>query len=179
MTIAVLISGRGSNLRAIVESGLPVSLVISNRAEAQGLPYAASHGIRTAIAEDDKTLHRILTRASPHIIALAGYMRILSPDIVRTFGARTTNIHPSLLPKYRGLHTHRRALSAGEREHGCTVHWITEAIDEGEIIAQSKVQIHPNDTEQTLAARVLKAEHKLYPKTLHNLLTHPTKAKAA
>ncbi len=171
-----MISGRGSNLKAIVDAGLPVSVVVGSRGDAPGLHYAAHRNIRTAIAEDDGQLAQVLAQHSPRIIALAGFMRILGGDIVRAFGDRMTNIHPSLLPKYRGLHTHRRVLAAGESEHGCTIHRVSEGVDEGKIIAQSIVPVLPDDDEESLAARVLDAEHKLYPKVLRRLLSPSEKA---
>ena len=179
MSIAVLISGRGSNLKAIVDAGLPVSMVISNRRDARGLDYAKNRGIETAVVADadyhtreeaDKQLAKHLTKAAPHIIALAGFMRVLGADIVRAFGDKMINIHPSLLPQFRGLHTHRRALAAGVREHGCTVHRVSEGIDEGEIIGQKEVPVYPTDDEQSLGARVLKQEHILYPRVLASYL---------
>ena len=181
MSIAVLISGRGSNLKAILDAQLPVSIVISNRRNAPGLQYAEARGVTTVTiadedypspAEADKHITARLLKESPKLIALAGFMRVLGADIVREFAGKMINIHPSLLPNFRGLNTHRRALEAGVAEHGCTVHWVSELVDEGEIIAQSKVPVMQDDTEQTLAARVLKAEHSLYPQVIAKLLTN-------
>ena len=180
MSIAVLISGRGSNLRAILDAGLPVSLVVSNRRAAPGLQYAKAHGIQTEIvadadyptrAEADRQLTVRLLEASPEVVALAGFMRVLGAEIVREFRGRMVNIHPSLLPNFKGLDTHRRALEAGVKEHGCTVHWVSEGVDEGDIIGQEKVLIHSEDNEESLAARVLEEEHRLYPNILRELIT--------
>lgn len=180
MSIAVLISGRGSNLRAIADAGLPVSIVISNRRDAPGLRFAEGRGIPTAVIADedyasrddaDTELAAVLAKTAPRIVALAGFMRILGGDIVRT--TRMINIHPSLLPKYKGLCTHRHVLAAGEKEHGCTIHHVSEGIDEGDIIAQQKVTVLPDDDEESLSARVLAAEHKLYPQVLRRLLSSP------
>lgn len=177
MSIAVLISGRGSNLRAIADAGLPVSVVISNRRDAPGLRFAAARGIMTAVVADDDyakraqaddAITRVLAQHSPRIVALAGFMRILGGGIVGRFNI--TNIHPSLLPKHKGLFTHRRVLASGEKEHGCTVHRVSEAVDEGEILARSIVPVLPDDDEHSLAARVLAAEHKLYPRILRREL---------
>ena len=179
MSVAVLISGRGSNLKAILDANLPVSLVVSNRRNALGLRHAEARAIKTAIvadddypspAEADKQLAACLLKESPKVVALAGFMRVLGADIVREFAGKMINIHPSLLPNLRGLNTHRRALESAAAEHGCTVHWVSEAVDEGEIIAQAKVPVMQDDTEQTLAARVLKAEHSLYPQVIAKLL---------
>lgn len=176
--LAVLISGEGSNLQAILDacaSGtLPaeVCVVISNRADARGLRRAIAanvpiHAILAttgATREDYDTALRILIeRHAPELILLAGFMRVLSDEFVRHFRGRLLNIHPALLPKYRGLHTHRRALAAGEHEHGCSVHFVTEELDGGPVIAQAKVAVASGDTEQTLAARVRRREHALYP----------------
>ena len=183
MSIAVLISGRGSNLRAILDAGLPVSLVVSNRRDAPGLQHAEARKIQTAIvadtdyptrAEADKQLAMRLLEASPEVVALAGFMRVLGAEIVREFRGRMVNIHPSLLPNFKGLDTHRRALEAGVKEHGCTVHWVSEGVDEGDIIRQEKVPIYSEDNEESLAARVLVEEHRLYPNILKKLITKRT-----
>ncbi len=174
--VAVLISGRGSNMKAIVEqaNGYEVVLVASNKPLAPGLAWAReqaiptwtwdSRGVDKAMWEAalDQSLqdHRIGT------IALAGFMRILSGEFTRRWAGRIVNIHPSLLPKYRGLDTHRRAIDAGDTVSGCSVHLVTEELDSGEIVCQAEVPIVPGDTEATLEARVLEAEHRLYPKAL-------------
>ncbi|HKV96520.1 MAG TPA: phosphoribosylglycinamide formyltransferase [Gammaproteobacteria bacterium] len=176
--LAVLISGEGSNLQALLDacaSGtLPadVSTVISNRACARGLRRAATaqvpiHAILaasgTAREDYDATLRMLIERHAPELVLLAGFMRVLSDEFVRHFRGRLLNIHPALLPKFRGLHTHRRVLEAGEKEHGCSVHFVTEELDGGPIIARAKVAVKTSDTEQTLAARVRQREHALYP----------------
>lgn len=155
-------------------------LVISNRPEAPGLLAAKEHGI-TAIsidhtafetrAEFEAAMTAELEKHDIEFIACAGFMRVLGKQFVRHWSGKMINIHPSLLPKYKGLHTHRRALEAQDLEHGCTVHWVSEGVDEGGIIAQSSLKIDESDTEKTLAARVQKLEHKLYPSALRKALT--------
>jgi formyltetrahydrofolate-dependent phosphoribosylglycinamide formyltransferase len=179
--VGVLISGRGSNLGALIEATkapdfpAEIALVISNRAEAAGLQLAADHGIATQViaARDfsgrvahDEALSQALHAAGAEIVCLAGYMRILSENFVEAWSGRMINIHPSLLPLFPGLDTHRKAIAAGMRIHGCTVHFVTAEMDEGPIIAQAAVPVLHADTEETLAARVLKAEHRLYPLAL-------------
>lgn len=176
--LAVLISGEGSNLQAILDAcasgALPaeVCTVISNRADARGLrrALAADVPVHTIIATSgtarddyDTALRIAIERHAPQLILLAGFMRVLSDAFVRHHRGRLLNIHPALLPKYRGLHTHCRVLEAGEKEHGCSVHFVTEELDGGPVIAQAKVAVKANDTEQTLAARVRQREHALYP----------------
>ena len=176
-TIVILISGRGSNMQAIVEAGLPVRVaaVISNVADAAGLDFARSRGIPTAVVnhrdypsreEFDAELAATLDRYAPDLVVLAGFMRILSDGFVRRYEGRLINIHPSLLPAYPGLHTHRRALEAGVKVHGCTVHFVTPRLDHGPIVAQAAVPVLPGDTEAVLAARVLRQEHRIYPLAL-------------
>ena len=176
-TIVILISGRGSNMQAIVEAGLPVRVaaVISNVADAAGLDFARSRGIPTAVVnhrdypsreEFDAELAATLDRYAPDLVVLAGFMRILSDGFVRRYEGRLINIHPSLLPAYPGLHTHRRALEEGVKVHGCTVHFVTPRLDHGPIVAQAAVPVLPGDTEETLAARVLRQEHRIYPLAL-------------
>ena len=179
--VAVLISGRGSNLEAILKSpmGGEVAAVVSDNPDAPGLQIAeqwnkpafvvAEGDFESAAAMEDKTAE-LLQAVAPKIIALAGYMRILSPRFVAAFAGRAVNLHPSLLPNFPGLQTHARALAAGAKEHGCTVHWLSDKVDGGDIIAQKKVAVHSDDNEETLAARVLAAEHQLYPQTLARLL---------
>ena len=173
-SIVILISGRGSNMQAIVEANLPlrVAAVISNAADAAGLRYAQSRGIETAVVnhrdfasreEFDAQLSRIIDRCAPDLVALAGFMRILGDGFVRRYDARMINVHPSLLPAYPGLHTHRRALAQGVKVHGCTVHFVTPHLDHGPIIVQAAVPVFAGDTEETLAARVLRQEHRIYP----------------
>jgi phosphoribosylglycinamide formyltransferase-1 len=182
LKLAILISGRGSNMEALVRAakspGYPAEpvLVLSNRPEAAGLTFAEAAGIR-ALAIDHKIygkdreaferdLDAALRAAGVEIIALAGFMRVLTNWLVSRWEGRMINIHPSLLPKYKGLDTHQRAIDAGDGEAGCTVHWVSAGVDEGEIIAQARVPILPGDTADTLAARTLPAEHKLYPEAL-------------
>ena len=178
--VAILISGRGSNMRALVEQadGYDVVLVASNKPHAEGLDWARDRGLPTW-AHDSRGVDRahfdsILADAiDDHragTIALAGYMRILTPGFIRRFEGRIVNIHPSLLPKYRGLDTHQRALDAGDKVSGCTVHLVTEQVDSGTILGQSRVPIEPGDTADSLAGRVLAAEHALYPAVLKELV---------
>lgn len=173
--IVILISGRGSNLRAIVESGLQVGAVISNVADAAGLDFARDRGIATEVVEHraflsreafDAELTAAIERHAPGIVTLAGFMRILTDGFVRRYEGRLINIHPSLLPAYPGLHTHRRALEDGVKIHGCTVHFVTPRLDHGPIIVQAAVPVLPGDTEGALAARVLRQEHRIYPLAL-------------
>lgn len=172
--IVVLISGRGSNMEAIVRAGLPakVAAVISNRAGAGGLKFAAQAGIPTRVVDErefpsreacEAALAEAIDRHSPDLVALAGFMRILGGEFVRRYSGRMLNIHPSLLPAFPGLHTHRRALQEGVKLHGCTVHFVTPQVDHGPIVAQAAVPVLSGDTEGTLAARVLRQEHRLYP----------------
>jgi phosphoribosylglycinamide formyltransferase 1 len=177
--IVVLISGRGSNMQALAEAGLPVSAVISNRADAAGLDAAAARGIPTAVVEHrryaqreqfDAALATAIERFAPRAVALAGFMRVLTPAFVARFGERLVNIHPSLLPAFPGLHTHERALAAGVKVHGCTVHFVTAELDHGPVIAQAAVPVRPDDDAAALAARVLKQEHVIYPRALRWLL---------
>ncbi|MFM7779800.1 MAG: phosphoribosylglycinamide formyltransferase [Alphaproteobacteria bacterium] len=179
--LALLISGRGSNMAAILAAAGPdypaePVLVLSNRADAAGLEVAKARGVPTAVVESrgfkgDRTgfeaaMEAELARHGVEIIALAGFMRVLTPDFVRRWEGRLINIHPSLLPAFPGLDTHARALAAGVRLHGCTVHLVTAGVDEGPILAQAAVPVLPEDTEASLAARVLAEEHKLYPAAL-------------
>jgi len=174
-SIVIVISGRGSNMRAIVESGLPVEAVISSVADAAGLGFARDRGIATEVVEHhalpsrdafEAELAAAIDRHAPDIVALAGFMRILSDGFVRRYEGRMINIHPSLLPAYPGLHTHRRALEEGVKVHGCTAHFVTPRLDHGPIIAQAAVPVLPGDTEDALAARVLRQEHRIYPLAL-------------
>lgn len=177
--LVVLISGRGSNLQAILESeaGRQVQAVISDNADAAGLAIARAHGkpAHACPASGDRAafeeaLAAQIRRYSPALIALAGFMRILSAAFINAFNGRLVNIHPSLLPAFRGLHTHRRAIAAGAREHGATVHWVSAEVDGGEVIASSKLAVQPQEDEEALAARVLQLEHRLYPRVLAQLL---------
>ena len=179
--VAVLISGRGSNMealeRACRDADYPAQIVgvISNKADAKGLEYAAAHGI-AALAiphknyptreAHDAAMHEALKALQPDFIACAGYMRIMTPGFVKMWEGKMLNIHPSLLPDFKGTHTHERALEAGVKEHGCSVHFVTAELDDGPVIAQARVPVLDGDTPETLAARVLVEEHKLYPMAL-------------
>ena len=179
---AILISGTGSNMAALVDAAqapdcpFEVAVVLSNRAQAGGLDIARSKGVPVAVVDHrpfgkDREAHEravdaVLTRHEVEVVALAGYMRLLTPWLVGRWRNRMLNIHPSLLPKYPGLDTHARALEAGDLEAGCTVHLVTEGVDEGPILAQATVPVLPDDTPESLAARVLGAEHRLYPRAL-------------
>jgi phosphoribosylglycinamide formyltransferase-1 len=173
-TIVILISGRGSNMQAIVEANLPVRVaaVISSAPDAAGLRYARSRGIAAEALdhrdyasreEFDGKLAQAIDRHAPDLVVLAGFMRILTDGFVRRYEGRMINIHPSLLPAYPGLHTHRRALEEGVKVHGCTVHFVTPQLDHGPIIVQAAVPVLAGDTEDALAARVLRQEHRIYP----------------
>ena len=176
--IVILISGRGSNMEAVVRAaqreGWParVAAVISNKPDAKGLAFAEAHGIPTAVvvskeypdrASFDAALQREIDRFAPDLVVLAGFMRILTAPFVEHYAGRMLNIHPSLLPAFPGLDTHKKALEAGVPEHGATVHFVTAELDHGPMVAQARVLVQPGDTEDTLAARVLAEEHKLYP----------------
>ncbi len=170
--MVVLISGRGSNLRALVEAGLPVAAVISNRADAAGLAYAAGRGIATAVVphrdyatreEFDAALGQAIDAFRPGLVALAGFMRILTAGFVQRYHGRMLNIHPSLLPAFAGLDTHARALAAGVKLHGCSVHFVTAELDHGPIVMQAAVPVLASDDATALAARVLAQEHRIYP----------------
>ena len=180
LKVAILISGRGTNMQAILEAAKaddyaaePV-LVLSNRPDAAGLKIASDYGIATAVVDHkpfgkdresfERVLHQHFVEHQVQMVILAGFMRILTPWFVSQWSQRMINIHPSLLPKYPGLHTHQRAIEAGDQEAGCSVHWVTEGVDEGDVIAQSRVPILPDDDAESLAARVLPEEHALYPK---------------
>jgi phosphoribosylglycinamide formyltransferase-1 len=179
--VAVMISGRGSNMGALIaaalDSGFPAKIVsvISDKPEAKGLEHAREFGIEALAiprneyaskAEHEAAVISALDASGARIIALAGYMRLLSGDFVKRYAGRMINIHPSLLPAFPGLATHERALAAGCRVHGCTVHFVTEGMDEGPIIEQEAVRVERGDTPDTLAARVLEAEHRIYPLAL-------------
>ncbi|MFN4128936.1 MAG: phosphoribosylglycinamide formyltransferase [Paracoccaceae bacterium] len=183
--VAILISGGGSNMLRLVEAmqeggfALPV-LVASNDPQAAGLAKAAAKGVATAAVDHrvfgrdraafEARLLQPLLDARPDILCLAGFMRVLTPDFVRRFEGRMLNIHPSLLPKYPGLHTHQRALDAGDAQAGCTVHQVTAELDAGPVLGQAMVPVLPGDTADTLAARVLIQEHRLYPQVLHRFV---------
>jgi phosphoribosylglycinamide formyltransferase-1 len=171
--VAILISGRGSNMRALIEGaeGYQVALVASNKVHAPGLDVARSLGVPSFAFEAPRdafeaALERSLTDHDVGTIALAGYMRILSPAFIARWRGRIVNIHPSLLPKHKGLDTHGRVLAAGDTVTGCTVHLVSEELDSGAVLAQAEVPVEPGDDPARLAARVLNAEHKLYPAAL-------------
>ncbi|TWH64745.1 phosphoribosylglycinamide formyltransferase-1 [Azomonas agilis] len=175
--VVVLISGNGSNLQALLDSQTPehplrISAVISNRADAYGLERAAQANVPTQVLnhkdfssrEDfDAALIQLIDQYQPHLVVLAGFMRILSAGFVEHYQGRLLNIHPSLLPKYKGLETHRRALEAGEPEHGCSVHFVSAELDGGPVIAQARLRVWPNESVDTLAHRVHELEHQIYP----------------
>ncbi len=179
--IVVLISGRGSNMEALVRCCAAESwparvvAVISNRPDAAGLEFARAQGIATGVVDHrahatrgafDHALREAVAAHAPDLVALAGFMRVLGPVFVHAWAGRLLNIHPSLLPAFPGLHTHRRALEAGCKVAGATVHFVTEALDHGPIVIQSAVPVRPDDTEGTLAARVLVTEHLIYPRAV-------------
>lgn len=187
--IVILISGNGSNMQAVIEAaaredwlgrlGARVVAVISNKPEAVGLGLAQQAGIATEVLDHrayasreafDAALMQVIDRHAPALVLLAGFMRILTPGFVRHYEGRLVNIHPSLLPAFPGLHTHRRAIEAGCAQAGATVHWVTPELDHGPILAQAAVPVLPGDTEQTLAARVLEQEHRIYPQAVRQLL---------
>lgn len=177
LPLVVLISGSGSNLQAIIDAaanGLPVDIraVVSNRPGVFGLSRAEQAGIPTRVLDHkdfaereryDDALKLLIDSYQPELVILAGFMRILTPEFVRHYAGRMFNIHPSLLPKFRGLHTHQRALDAGEKLHGASVHFVTEELDGGPLIVQAQVAVLPDDDAERLAARVLKHEHQIYP----------------
>lgn len=176
--VVILISGRGSNMEAIVRAAIPgarIAAVISNRPEAAGLEFARRHGIATAVVDHkahpsrevfDTALAQAIDAFAPDLVVLAGFMRVLGEAFVRRYEGRMLNIHPSLLPAFPGLHTHERALQEGCRVHGATVHFVTPALDHGPIVVQAAVPVLPDDTPETLAARVLAQEHRIYPQAV-------------
>lgn len=181
LPIVVLISGSGSNLRAIAEGArsgaLPVEIraVISDRADAAGLPWAVDAGLPAIAisprefadrAAFDRALADLIDGYAPRLVVLAGFMRILGREFVERFAGRMLNIHPSLLPRHRGLHTHRRALEAGDAVHGASVHFVTPELDGGPVVLQARVPVRTDDDEVTLAARVLAQEHRIYPQCI-------------
>ena len=181
LKLAVLISGRGSNLQALIDAckdplfPAEIVLVLSNRPQAQGLDYARAAGLPVLTVDHknypdresfDDAVHDEIVKNGADLVALAGFMRILTPGFVNKWPRRMINIHPSLLPAYKGLHTHERALADGADVHGCTVHHVTAELDAGPIILQAKVPVLAGDTPDTLAARVLTEEHRIYPQAL-------------
>src|SRR6185436_4840563 len=175
MSVIVLISGRGSNLQAILDAGIPVSAVISNVAGAGGLEIAARRGIAARVVKHgdfptreafEEVLAAEVDRFAPKLVAYAGFMRIVTAGYVARYAGRMLNIHPSLLPSFTGLHTHERALAAGAKLHGCTVHFITPELDAGPIVIQAAVPVLANDTADALSKRVLRQEHVVYPRAI-------------
>ncbi|MFS2215054.1 phosphoribosylglycinamide formyltransferase [Massilia cellulosiltytica] len=179
--IVILISGRGSNMEAIVRAQQAeawparIAAVISNKPDAKGLAFAASHGIPTAVVPNkefptreafDAALQETIDRFTPDLVVLAGFMRILTAPFVEHYAGRMLNIHPSLLPLFPGLHTHRQALDAGVAEHGATVHFVTAELDHGPAVIQARIPVLPGDTEDSLAERLLAEEHVIYPKAV-------------
>lgn len=186
LKVAVLISGNGSNLQALIDTTkqtdypAEIVLVLSNKADVYGLERAQKAGISTAIISHkdfpdresfDRAMDGELKKHGAAFLCLAGFMRILSPWFVGEWAGKAINIHPSLLPAYKGTNTHKRVLEAGEKIHGCTVHWVTEELDSGAIIAQSSLEILPSDTPESLQQRVHQLEHQLYPETLRKIAT--------
>ena len=183
--VAVLISGRGSNMAALIEAAktddypAEVALVVSNRADAAGLGHARGHGVATALidhrefGEDreafERALDEILRANRIEIVCLAGFMRVLTPWFVARWSGRLLNIHPALLPHFKGLDTHRRAIAAGAKRHGATVHFVVAEIDAGPVVAQEAIDVRNDDTEAALAKRVLEVEHRLYPRALREV----------
>jgi len=177
-TIVIVISGRGSNMEAIVRAAIPgvrIAAVVSNRPQAKGLAFAAEHGIATAVVDHtayadrvsfDDALAECIDAHAPDLVVLAGFMRVLTDGFVRRYEGRLLNIHPSLLPAFPGLHTHRRAIEAGVKVHGATVHFVTAELDDGPIVVQAAVPVRADDDEATLAARVLAREHLIYPQAV-------------
>lgn len=182
--VAILISGRGSNMTALMKAAkaknypAEIVLVLSNRPEAQGLELAKAEGIPTVIVDHktfssredfDAAIQRELSAAKIDLVCLAGFMRVLTDDFVDRWKGKMLNIHPSLLPAFKGTDTHRHALLAGVKTHGATVHFVVPELDSGPVVMQAEVSVRPDDTEEKLAARVLKVEHKIYPAALKML----------
>jgi phosphoribosylglycinamide formyltransferase-1 len=181
LPVAVVISGRGSNMEAIVRAQQAeawparIAAVISNKPDAKGLAFAQSHGIPTAVVPNkefptreafDAALQETIDRFEPDLVVLAGFMRILTAPFVEHYAGRMLNIHPSLLPLFPGLHTHRQALDAGVEEHGATVHFVTAELDHGPAVIQARIPVLPGDTEDSLAQRLLAEEHVIYPQAV-------------
>lgn len=179
--VGIFVSGGGSNMRCLVEAmrddpAAHPAVVVSNNADAGGIAWAQAQGIETVVVDHrpfgkdraafEAALMQALSPLNVDMICLAGFMRVLTEGFVSQWQGRMLNIHPSLLPKYKGLHTHKRALDAGDRVHGCTVHEVTPLLDDGPILGQAEVPVLPDDTPETLAARVLVQEHRLYPAVL-------------
>lgn len=189
LRLVVLISGNGSNLQAIIDdindNQLPAEIVavISNKADAYGLERAKKANIPQHVLSHrdydnrkqyDNALQRLIDRYKPDLVILAGFMRILSDDFVEHYSHKIMNIHPSLLPKYKGLNTHQRVLDAGDKEHGCSVHFVTATLDDGPVILQATVAVNGNDNAETLAAKVHKQEHRIYPQAIRMFAENKT-----
>lgn len=182
--MVVLISGNGSNLQAIIDhcsNDVDIKAVVSDQPNAYGLQRAKNHNIPTEVVTLNpqeprenycERLIAIIQHYEPRLIVLAGFMKILTPNFIKAF-PQTVNIHPSLLPKYKGLHTHRRVLEAGEKYHGITIHWVTEKLDDGPIVIQRQLEVHKDDTEQTLEDRIHRLEHRWYPHAIKMLAKNP------
>jgi phosphoribosylglycinamide formyltransferase-1 len=186
-SVAILLSGRGSNATALIQAAqnpdfpARICLVLSNNPDAPGLDMARAAGLPTKAVDHrpfgrdreahERAVQEALLEAGAETVCLAGYMRLLTPYLTNCWAGRMLNIHPSLLPSFAGLHTHERALQAGTRIHGCTVHLVTEGMDEGPVLGQAAVPVLEDDTADTLAARVLEQEHTLYPRVLRHFLT--------
>jgi phosphoribosylglycinamide formyltransferase 1 len=181
MPVVALVSGRGSNLRAIAESArrgdpaIDIRAVVSDREDAGGIEWARAAGLSTATLSPkgfpdrdgyDAALAALVAGFEPQLVILAGFMRILGPNFVDRFAGQALNIHPSLLPRHRGLHTHRRVLEAGEREHGASVHFVTRELDGGPVVIQARIPVRDDDNEASLATRVLEQEHRIYPQAV-------------
>lgn len=193
--VAVLISGRGSNMAALIRAAktddypAEIALVVSNRADAKGLAHARDQGIATALVDHRKfgedreafecALDDVLRAHRIELVCLAGFMRVLTPWFVTRWNGRLLNIHPALLPQFKGLDTHRRAIEAGAKRHGATVHFVVAEIDAGPIIAQESIEVRNDDTEAALAERVLEVEHRLYPQALRAVAEGRAKASAS
>jgi phosphoribosylglycinamide formyltransferase-1 len=183
--VAILISGRGSNMASLIEAAkaddypAEIVLVVSNRPDAPGLTHAHNHGIATAVVDHtrygkdreafERALQDVLVTHRIDLVCLAGFMRLLTPWFVGQWPQRMLNIHPALLPAFKGLHTHERALAAGAKTHGATVHFVSAEMDSGPIIVQAEIPVLAGDTPDTLAARVLEAEHRIYPQALRQV----------
>jgi phosphoribosylglycinamide formyltransferase-1 len=183
--VAILISGRGSNMTALIEAAkaadfpAEIVLVISNKADAEGLSKAAERGVETATVESklfggdreafERALHEVLLAYSIDLVCLAGFLRLLTPWFVRQWEGRILNIHPALLPSYRGLNTHERVLTDGAKTHGATVHFVVPEMDAGPIVMQGAIPVRDDDTPESLAARVLRVEHRIYPDALRRV----------
>jgi phosphoribosylglycinamide formyltransferase-1 len=187
--IVILISGRGSNMMSIVDAvndgnlDVNIAAIISNRPDAAGLKFAEQQDIHNSVIDHtlynsreqfDQQLAKEVDQYSPDLVVLAGFMRILTAEFVEHFAGRLINIHPSLLPKFKGLNTHQRAIDAGEKEHGASVHVVTPELDDGPVILQARVPVLQDDDAATLAKRVLEQEHKLYPSAINKLITETT-----